>query len=385
MCGHKLQAAFILAFMATTLFLAQPSLAIGISPGRIEITFVPGQNTTYDMYVIGGSYESIVVSSKQAETCGLSQYIVPEKTEFSLNLGEKAYFRVNINLPSDYPRPGLHDCAIIAEEVPVTGNSGVSAFAAVLTQFWIRVPYPERYLEGRLTAPNVNLSETAHFTVNLGSMGLKDVTASAVITVTDSFGRTVATLQTASAFIKSMGSGVLSASWDTSGMPAGRYYVEAIVEYGDEKPLSLSSGFKIGDVLVKIINVTYPGDIFPDGIARLDVLVDSYWNDRIEGSYMTLEVTKDGDFSGSARSESFDLEPWKERLVPIYWDTRGLSEGEYDAVLAVHYAGKEEQSVLSLKIVPRQDPYLVLLLVILAVAIAAAVAAYAFKRKRRKK
>ncbi|MFH0956899.1 MAG: hypothetical protein V1813_03480 [Candidatus Aenigmatarchaeota archaeon] len=372
--------------MAAMISLVQPSLAIGISPGRIEITFVPGQNSTYDMYVVGGGTENIVVSSKQTETCGLSQYIVPEKTEFVLDPGEKAYFSVNVALPSDYPRPGLHDCAIVAEEVPVTGNAGVSAFAAVQAQFWIRVPYPERYLEGRLVVSNVNLSETAHFAVNLGSMGLKDVTASALITVTDSSGRNVATLQTGNAFIESMGSGTLEASWDTSGMPAGRYYAEALVEYGGEKPLSLSSGFKIGDVLVKIINVTYPEEIFPDGIARLDVLVDSYWNDRIEGSYMTLEMEKDGDFAGSGRSESFDLEPWEERLVPIYWDTRGLSEGEYDAVLAVHYAGKEERSTLALKIVPRQDPYMMLLLLLIAIAVAIAIAVvYAFMRKRRRK
>jgi hypothetical protein len=381
---HKLQAAFALAFVAASLYLAQPSLAIGISPGRIEMDFSPGKNMTYDVYIIGGSYSSIAVSSKPTGGCGLSEYIVPERTEFSLDPGEKAYFTVTVSLPAEYPRPGLHDCGIVAEETPQEGYSGISAFSAVQMQVWIRVPYPERYLEGKLSVQNVNLSDTAHFTLNLGSVGLKDVTASAMITVKDSDGRVVATIRTESVFIKSMENGVIEASWDTTGMPAGRYYAEALVDYGAERPLTIGSEFKIGDILVKIINVTYPSDIFPDGIVRLDVLVDSFWNDRIEGAYITLDVTKGGLSVGQTRrSESFDLAPWESRLVPVYWDTSALSEGSYDAVFSVHYAGREERGAVALEIKQRQNPYLWLLIAILAIA--AAVAYLVLRKKHRKK
>lgn len=386
MFRHRLNAAAMaLAFLAVSFSLVQPSLAIGISPSRIEMDFVRGQSSMYQISIVGEGHPNIVVSSKQSEYCGLSDYIKPEKTQLTLNPGERVYIGINITLPSDYPRPGVHYCGVVAEEVSQGDSSGVSAFSAVQMQVFIRVPYPERYLEGEFSVPNVNLSGKARMTISLESMGLKNVTASAVITVRDSDGRVVATILTDSVFVESMGDGSLEAQWDTSGMPAGRYFAEALVEYGDEKPLILGSEFKIGDILVKIINVTYPPGIFPDGITRLDVIVDSYWNDRIDGSYMTLEVAKDGIFAGSTRSESFDLEPWEERIVPIYWDTRGLSEGSYDAVLSVHYAGKEERSVLALEIKPILDPYLLLfLLIAIAVAIAIVVA-YAFYRKRRKK
>jgi hypothetical protein len=377
--------AFAIAFLAAMLFSVQPSLAIGISPGRIEMDFVPGQNSTYDIMIIGGSYESIDVSSRPSDTCSLADYIIPDRTELSLKPGEKAYLKVRVLLPADYPRPGVHYCSLVAEEVPQKGFSGVAAFSAVAMQVWIRVPYPERYLDGRLSVSNVNLSGTAHFDVLLQSMGLKDVTASGVITVTDSSGRTVATLQTGSVFIKSMESGTMQAAWDTKDMPAGRYYATAAVEYGAEKPISVGTGFKIGDILVKVINITYPSDMFPDQIIKLEALVDSYWNDRIEGSYLTMDVTKDGAQVGETRrSESFDLEPWESRTVPLYWDTTGLSEGAYVAEFTVHYSGKAEKGITTLTIKQRQNPYLFLLLVLAVAAAIAAAAFYAYRRRKRK-
>lgn len=376
-------APFSLASMIAFIMLFQQAAAIGISPGRIELDFVPGQSSLYGIYVVGGSFGNIAVSSRPSEDCGLSAYITPEKTQLFLQPGEKAYIYVNVSLPADYPRPGVHYCSIIAEEVPETGSPGLAAFSAVQAQIWIRVPYQARYLDGSLSVQNVNLSGTARFYISLESLGLEDVTANGAITVTDSDGRVVATLQTASAFIESMQKGALEASWDTAGMPAGRYHAAAVVEYGAEKPLTLSSDFKIGDILVRIINVTYPEDIYPDEITRLDVLVDSYWNGRIEGSYMTLSLENEGRTVDAGRSESFDLEPWEGRLVPIYWDTDGLSEGTYPATLQVHYAGRTESRAMQLTIKPRQDPYLFLLLVLIAAAIAAAAAYAAWRRRRR--
>jgi hypothetical protein len=230
----------------------------------------------------------------------------------------------------------------------------------------------------------VNLSETAYFTLSLDSIGLKDVTASAAITVKDGSGRTDTTIRTGSVPIKSMESGTLTAEWDTDGMPAGRYYAEAAVDYGADAPLNLNSEFKIGDILVNIINVTHPDDIYPDTIVRLDVFVDSFWNDGIQGSYITLDVSRDGLQAGAQRrSESFDLAPWETRAVPLYWDTTGLDEGSYDGVISVHYAGRQETRSVVLEVEQRPSPYVALILALVAAALA--IAAFAAFRKRRGK
>jgi hypothetical protein len=387
MCRHRLNvAAMTLAFVAVSLSLVQPSFAIGISPSRIEMDFVRGQSSVYEISIVGEGHPNIVVSSKESADCGLSDYIKPEKTQLTLNPRERVYIGLNITLPLDYPRPGVHYCGIVAEEVAQADSSGVSAFSAVQMQIFIRVPYPERYLGGRFSVSDANLSGKVHMTTSFESMGLQNVTASAVITIRDSGGRVVATILTSSVFVESMGSGSLEAEWDTTGMPAGRYYAEAVVEYGNDDPLVLDSGFKIGDILVKIVNVTYPADIFSEGIVKLEVLVDSYWNDRIDGSYITLDVSKDGVPVGETRrSESFDLDPWESRTVPIYWDTTTLSEGSYDAAFSVHYAGREEKGMLVLEIRERQNPYVLPLILIIIVAIAIAVAYAVIRRKRHKR
>ena len=358
--------------------------AIGISPGRIEVGFEPGFNYRYNFYVRGSDRAmDIHVYTKISEECGLGEYINPTINKLRLSPGEIVYFDVGVSLPQEMPEPGKHDCRVIAEEIPPEGVGGVAAYSAVSTQIWIWVPYPQKYIEATLSAPNVNLSERVPFTVTLESRGLENVTAGGTIKVTDSDSRNLATLTTSPVFVESLGSGLLTAEWDTTGVPAGRYSATATVDYGSDAPAVSTAGFKIGDMLVRINNITYPEHIYPKDIAKIYLTLDSFWNDEIDGVYVNLEVRKDGTTLANSRSESFVINAWSSETVPIFWDTEDLGEGTYDAIFTVHYSGRTTSVQDSVRIESILDPYNMILSIVAIVAVAMAILLY--RRRKRKK
>jgi hypothetical protein len=328
----------------------------------------------------------VKVSSRQSEKCGFSQYIKPTIGEIVLAAQEQRYFYVYIDIPEGIsPRPGLHECGVMAAEIPPEGEPGIAAYSGVFTQIWIRVPYPQKYIEARLSASNVNISEPVKFYIQLTSRGLENVTASGFITVKDLTGKDVAAIYAGSVFVESLGSATLEAEWDTSGASPGRYFATATVEYGADRPVLSEDEFKIGDMLIKITNVTHPEAVPPGEIAKIELELDSYWNDRLDDVYVSLDAMKGGvSAGGSRRSESFDIEAWASKKVPVFWETENLEEGVYDVKLTVHYSGRTTETSVEIEIRQPLDVYLLILALVLAAAIIA-LSAYLYRRKKRRR
>jgi hypothetical protein len=373
----------LLTFFVFSIFLASfPAVsAIGISPGMLKIDFEPWLNKTHTYYVRGGGLPIEVYTNPTK--CILSEYIKPSISYVELSPGEIRYFSVEINLPGKIEEPGLHKCEIIASEVKQEDLPGVSALSGVGASIYIYVPYPYKYLQAVLHAANVNMSKPVPFNIELKSRGIENVTASATITIYDINGKSVATLYTSPVFVESQKTGELSAVWDTTGMPPGRYLAKAVVEYGGEEPALPETEFKIGDILLRILNITYSEGAKPGDIVRFNVDIDSYWNSKIEGAYIDLSVKKEGNQLSTTRSESFDIDAWSERIVTVYWDTSGLDEGEYELEFLVKYEGRTTAKSINIELRYPFNEYIIFILIAVAVAIAVTVIYLKKKRKKR--
>ncbi len=366
-----------MGFLVSLIALSGTVSAIGISPSRIDVNFEPGFYKTYQFYVRAGNYGNIKIYSE----CDLSEYIMPSINEITLSPGELRYFNVIIELPEEIDVPGTHRCSVVAEEVPVGPSSGVVAYSAVETPIIIRVPYPHKYLESTLHVSNVEMSQPVNFTVSLLSRGLENVMADSVIRVTDVEDVNLATLYTERILVESLGHGSLSAVWDTTGVPPGRYYASSTVEYGGEEPSLSHKAFKIGDMLIKIVNVTYPEEIHPDDIVKFEVEVDSYWNSEINDVYLTLGYVNEGTVITSSTSETFDMESWGNKKVSIFWDTNNLDIGEYNIIITAYYSDRSTEKSINVEI--RESVIFLLDLTIIAILIAVMVAVlYILRRKR---
>jgi hypothetical protein len=380
---QKKTVAFPTFLLAIIMFAGSVS-AIGIAPSLVRIDYEPGFNDTYRYYVRAGPHDSLVnITSRVNIKCDLRKFIKPSITEASLRKNEIRYFNVDVQLPEEPPRPGLHECGVVAEEMASgAGGGGVSAYAAVMGLIYIYVPYPDKYIEARLGAPNVNLGDPVEFTLSLVSRGLKNVTASSVIKVTDSEGKNLATLYTDEMFVESRKSASTKATWDTTGFPAGRYSAEATVEYGGESPVIAGTQFKIGEMLIKVTNLTYPEHIYTNDIVKIELELDSYWNSKITGAYIALEVyDTEGIRMGNPKSETFDIDAWDKKTIPVFWDTSGLEEGTYELRFTVNYEGRTTEKSISLEIETVPDYSMIILLLAAVAILFVAIIYYLLRRK----
>jgi len=376
-----------------SLILLSPAVsAVGIGPGKATIDFEPGLNISLGFYVRSTMTTDmpvkVFIENCALEGYNISQYFQPSISEVVLAPGEVRRFDVRVSLPQKIERPGTYTCILTAMEAPEnaadTGEgTGIGAYTGVGAMIYVRVPYPGRYLDIWFGVQNVNISDPVRFKIDLANRGLENVTASGNIKVTDDLGRNLATLSTNEKFIESQQSDYLQAVWDTTGIPPGRYRAFATVEYGGEKPATAGTDFKIGDILVRIINITYPDEINPDDIVRFEITLDSYWNEKIENIYVDMKAYKDGELVRDSRSETFEIDAWQSKKSAIFLDTDGFKEGEYTANFTVNYNGRTSEDSISFDVKQPQNPFIIWLIVA-AVALAIAVVAIVIVKRRKK-
>ena len=100
----------------------------------------------------------------------------------------------------------------------------------------------------------------------------------------------------------------------------------------------LKKEFKIGDLLVDISNITIKEEgIIKDSIAKFIVKVESKWNEDIEDSYISINIDNN---EKSVNSESFGLNPWEIKEIPIYLETADLIPGNYKGEAVIYYESK---------------------------------------------
>jgi hypothetical protein len=358
--------------------------AWGVSPGRIERFFSPNLTETFDIAVY--NTESRYIGIDVGLDGDLAQYFeIIDDRKFTLGPGERRNLRLRMSLPAELHEPGLHDTRLrVVERLP-EDVTGISTTVAYSIQLWISVPYPGKYLTAQmLPVSNVDIGEPVNFKMTLKSYGTEDVTASATIDIINPADEKLTTLHTGETLVEAKGTATLTSRLNTAGYEAGKYRAWGTVEYGGDKPATPSISFNVGDILIKILNVTYDR-IEPDTISKLNVIIESYWNDRIEDVYISLLVQKDGVTAAEGTSESFGINPWKVKTVPVYLDTHGLEDGIYQLNVTVHYSGKETEKTIEVEIRSQSWLLYILIIIIIAAIIAAAIALYWYKVKKKVK
>ena len=334
---------FFLSFFS---FSSQQVSAIGITPAIIYVDFSPGYTETFTFTVFGDRVETYVKGD-------LVDYITLSDIT-KIRQGENQ-FSATLSLPAEIEKPGTHTILIGARELPEEaegegGGAAIAALAAVQAPIYVKVPYPGKYLEISLEAPNVKLNETVFFKIHLSNLGKEDVSAKGTIEVFDPANKSLAKLETEEKGIRTTEEAVLNARWDTTGQKEGSYRAKAVVAY-DGKTAVDEKVFRIGILLIKIIN--YTKEVQADFRNLFEITVESAWNDRITGIWGDVNVIKDNKLIDSFKTITFDLEPWEIKTIRSYWDTEDIEPGLYDANITLYYDGITTSTIGKIAVVRR--------------------------------
>lgn len=334
-------------FMAGLLI--EDATALGITPGRTSIDFAPNLEKEVQFSVLNNENKEMDVIFFVQGELNKSLSLFETKTEFKKEESSKG-FRYKIKLPEKL-EPGLHTGDVVALELPKLseGETFVGATVAVVTQLYVFVPYPGKYVDFDFNVLNPEQGDTATFVVpvvNRGKLGIGEVRA--VIDIYTVLNEKIATLETDHNSLSPGGRTELSVQWLVNVNP-GKYFARISVFYDGESK-SMEKEFGIGENVLSIESILV-NEFTLGEIAKLQILVDNKWNQELKGVFASLIVyNPNSEIMADVKSSSEDISPLSRKELLAYWDTVGVEEGEYDGKLMVVYGEKSSDKNLLLKI-----------------------------------
>ncbi|MGV8151441.1 MAG: hypothetical protein ACP5OG_00005 [Candidatus Nanoarchaeia archaeon] len=341
---NKLFCIFVIA-----LVLVSNAYAMGITPGRTTINFSPGLEREVKVEVLNNEHKDLEAVVMIQGELNSSISVSANKFVFSPT-DEFKSFNYKVKLPKSL-EPGLHTAEVVVLEIPKANPDGtfVGATGAVVSQVYIYVPYPGKYADFDINVLNAEQNTTATFVIpviNRGKVGIGKIRA--VIDVFSPLNEKIGTINTDEASLASNARTELSANWNISAN-IGSYIARVTVFY-DGESRTLEKIFSVGAQALSVDSITVNN--FELGqIAKIQILVDNKWNEELTGVFANLLVyNKENQVMADVKSSSENIAPLSKKELVAYWDTVGVSEGEYNGKLLVKYGQKSTDRNLVLSV-----------------------------------
>jgi len=319
-----------ITWMIVALLLINLAFGLGISPGRTTLNFEPGREETITVDVInndGKEFDAaIYVEGTMAEFIELST----DELHFSKDTGKQSFTYI-VRLPESYDTPGIQKADIMVSE-KAGKQAQVTANLGVVSSLFVNIPYPGVWAEAQLRVDNVKYGEDLNFYVKVFNMGEEELSSVYAQVELYSQGGLQKTLKTEPKAIGHEKYGELVIKMDSRELKPGDYVVKAKVYY-DGNEIPLNSKFTINAFLLDLVSISVD-DYTLGGIAGFTVLVQNIGNRLVEGftSRVTLEQG-----NVNVKSYAIDVGPDEVKKTVAYWDTKDVSIGEYEGILAMMY------------------------------------------------
>ncbi|MEK6819139.1 MAG: hypothetical protein AABY10_04370, partial [Nanoarchaeota archaeon] len=327
----------LLFFLVVVFLIPFNSALVGVYPSAYKSNFQPylKQTVTFNFYSDSAESElEVYLDGDLDKYAKLSKRII--KGSDSVD--------VTLSLPAEIEMPGMHVLAIGAKEVVKDGSSGFGVAANVRGVIAIDVPYPGKYPEIEFYTKDVNAGENADFILKITEKGKETITASSYIEIYDSENKKMDTISLGTDEIKSTETKEIKKSISTEKYKPGKYKAMAIVDYGGEKDALAEAVFRLGELSIRVMD--YTKFFERDRINSLNIRIESFWNDPIEGVYIEGGILGT---NATFKTPSENLKPWESKTLYGHFDASQIKDKKFKAKVYLHYANKTEESTLDLK------------------------------------
>lgn len=350
-CNYLKLSAFSLLLSLIVILSISNVISLGITPGRTTLDYHSELEKEVSFSVLNNEHKNMQVLLIIQGELNSSVTLFDSLVEFQ-PAEESKQFKYRIKLPSAIGKiPGLHSAEIIALEVPKAGAGGtyVGATVAVVSQIYVYVPYPGKYLDADLNVLDAEENGTATFiipVINRGKLDIKE--ARAVIDIYDSLNRKIETIETDYHSVKSGSRTELSGKWQVNAV-SGSYFAKTALLY-DGETRNFDRQFAVGIQSLKIESILVNNFRLGE-IAKLQILVENKWNAELKSVFANLLVfNNENQIMADVKSASEDISAFSKKELIAYWDTVGVKEGEYSGKLMARYGEKSTDKNLVLKV-----------------------------------
>jgi hypothetical protein len=271
----------------------------------------------------------------------LREYFTVEPNKFEgVGSGDSREFKVTLNLPEKIDYPGITETWVKVKTSKVN-SVGISAVPALAIRYIFFILYPFKYLEWGFSAPNLNVDEESSFRITMNNLGEPVInSAKANIEIIDMrTNNSVTTLKTSTTYnIQSKETPEIKATFSSVGLKPGQYKAIATFSW-DENISTEEKFFRIGQMDVVMHNFTRLFEV--DSINRMFINVSSGWNNKIkhlDAKILIYDLETNQELT-SFKALSSSLDPWENKKLEAYFDTKGLEKKEYKAVIEFKFDG----------------------------------------------
>jgi len=335
-------------FLCIAILLAASITALGIAPSRDMMNY-DSQAHTMTVRIINNDHKDMkVLLYAQGE---LASYTTLPITSIDVrSTDEEKSFTYTIQLPAGL-EPGIKDLDIVALEVPAdmkvpeSSQTQILSTITVIYQLKVNIPYPGTYADGVLYISEGNANETTTFNANIvnrGTQAIDKVEGELVIKgpTNEEIKRIKATSLTN---LASQTSQKMQVDW-LSDVNPGVYYAEYIVSYGS-KQFVLRKTFMVGDYSIEIRNIAVQ-DFKIGAVAKFNMEVVNKWNQPVDNVYAELQIMDDkGNTVSNTKTITTTVSPLTTSVIYAYWDTQGITVGNYDVHTILHYGDKTTERI----------------------------------------
>jgi len=332
-----------LIFCAVFLILNSKTLyasSLGLTPAIIEQNFEPNGKFLVTFKVLGASENQDLFVFAEGD---FSEYVSFDKTNFTGGNSFTAY----IDLPTQTIKYGKNKLFIKVKEVFDIDVRGIGTKLEIGALIIIKVPYPGKYAEinsFEITATNEN--ESVIFISKIENMGNQDLNASVSVDVF-SEEELIESIFIGSKQLKPRD--IKTFAGAAKGYKAGVYDAIAIVDFGEDIKNENKKQFKVGGLIVKIINWT--SEIIQGKINEFEIEIESEWNNDIENVYAEVNISKKNGFSNVFKTPSVKLGRWETTKLEGFVNAENLDSGKYQANITLFYEGETTEKIVNVNII----------------------------------
>lgn len=329
----------IVVSLILTLLVVAPALGFGISPARKahdyqpsisgDITIINNQKRSLDLYLVprGELAEYVTISPST---------VVMSPDDMDRRV------RYTVEIPRGTLDPGSHRIDIVALAFqPSAGIETISAAAGVSSQVVIEVPYDGAFIETRLDYTRAN----RRVVFPLFNKGTAPTTVDITLTI---LGPTNEVIHA----IRRTGNDVDAQSFTevTINLPdlnPGSYLLRARVEH-DSRMIPLERLIEIGVPRLTLFEYELA---LSGSIVRIDLPVQSQWNERIREAYAIHDIsTAGGTFIERVRTPTIEIEAFGNSQFSTFWESPG--EGDYTISTVIYYDGETQTTERTFTVTP---------------------------------
>ena len=314
--------------------------SMGVSPGKQEINFEPNLEKTLQLTI--HNTDSKFFKAFVNVEGELSDYVVLHDVLVTFTDQDLTKtLDYELKLPERIDKPGIHEIRMVVTEIPEDAEKQgtfIGARVSIVSKIEVRVPYPGKYAEAKLTIPKTNQGDPVNFFVEVSNYGEQDIqNAAATINIMGPTNEKIATIKTNEKAVKSKEKRELTASL-TYDLNPGTYHAEGVLEY-DGIYSNFMENFVIGDIFIDIKNIQV-NNFRLGQVAKFDIELENMWSDYLSDIYMNVIVRDESKQYTEYEPARFSLQPLGSKEVSAYWDTNNVPVGKYFIDILLEHSGK---------------------------------------------